>query len=123
MNKNLIKSEVLNYTGEYIKENLDSIIEGIEYDMLESDDNKGWWQVEHTLNELIGDIQGYLEDDNILDYEENLDLKDIIDYDLDGDKRREMFNILVYPVKKHFESIGYQVNVSQQWEQVDVIRD
>lgn len=91
-----------------------NVIQGIEIDLT---DNVGWWQVEHTINELIDSIEIDLLNDGTISDDDNL--KDIID-NSDENIRSQMFNILVNPIVSHFKNKNYDVEVNKHFEEIKV---
>ena len=94
------------------KENIkETIIES----MMPSEDEHGWWQVEHTITDIIESL------------EYDLYLKDLIEKD--GLKnivknsniniRDKMFKILIKPILEYYNE-NYDVEVDYFWEEIRV---
>ena len=77
----------------------------------------GWWQVGQTIDELVDEIEIDLISSNILNEDE--DLTEIIDDSL-SDVRKKIFDMLVEPVKQHFEDEGYDVEIDWHFEEFRV---
>ena len=99
-----------------IEEN-ESIKETIIESMMPSENEHGWWQVEHTINEIIESLECdlYLED-----LIEKNGLKNIIN-NSDRNIRDEMFKILIEPITEYYnDNEKYDVEVDSFWEEIRV---
>ena len=96
-------------------EEKESIKETIIDSMLPTKDEYGWWQVEHTITDLIKSLEYdlYLED-----LIEKNGLESIIESS-NRNIRLEMFEILIKPIVEYYKD-NYNVEVNYHWEEIKV---
>lgn len=96
-------------------EEKESIKETIIDSILPTKDECGWWQVEHTITDLIKSLEYdlYLED-----LIEKNGLESIIESS-NRNMRLEMFEILIKPIVEHYKD-NYNVEVDYHWEDIKV---
>lgn len=88
----------------------DIVIKALEMNLTEG---RAFWQLEHTINELISDIEYDLIENGTISEDDNL--QDIID-NSNEDIRNKIFNILVTPVEKYFDNKGYVTSIDTHFE-------
>lgn len=113
-----IFDKVIELTKTKAEEIAENVICSVDVDMI--DDNPFWWQVEHTITEVIDEIATEFVEDDILSYDDNL--KSMID-DADRNVRDEMFSILIEKVVKYCKDKNYQVEIDRHFEEIRAFKD
>ena len=110
-----IKSIIIDTFKEEAEKLKDDIIDSFEMDLTE-DCSSTYWQVEHVIDDIAGQLEFELYSKDIID--EDFIIKDYIS-DEDG-LRGNLFEILSTPVVNQLEKLGYDVRKDYFWETVTV---
>lgn len=118
-------SQIIYYIMEMAKKERDKIkdviienIIDIKYEEYKEDNPVGFWEVRHTVDEVIDNTEydlckkGFIE----IDYENRDIFNEIID-NFNIDIRDEIFQIIIEPIVKHFEN-DYIIKIDKFWEEV-----
>lgn len=113
-----IFDKVVELTKTKAEEIAENVIYSVDVDMI--DGNSFWWQVEHTITEIIDEIETEFLRDDIISYEDNL--KSMID-NADRNVRDEMFSVLIEKVVKYCKDKNYRVEIDRHFEEVRAFED